>query len=224
MTNDEAPREIEAKFEVDEAGRQTVLELERIGAFDVRARRPRTQNDLYFDTAGADLANAGSTLRVRRWADGAVVTFKGQREAQTGADDAHLANRAEDEVPISGDLATLVSEDAPLPAEIDVSPVQRARALVGDKELRPVALLLNERVIIELADASGQQLEMGVDRVVGTRFSDRRVVEFEEIELEAKGVERAVLLETQRAMQALIPALRPSQTTKLERVLGRDYA
>lgn len=224
MTDEQANREIEAKFEVDEAGRQALLALEQLGAYRVRSRRQRRQDDLYFDTADAALRRAGSTLRVRRLPDGAVVTFKGKREPSSGAGggDAHLASRAEDEVPIAPELAEGVSATAALPDAIDVSPVRRARAIVGDTELQPTARLLNERVVIELAHPEGHKLELAVDRVAGTRLADQRMVEFDEVELESKGADRALLLEAQRALQERVPGLRPSHTTKLERVLGRE--
>ena len=130
------PSEIEAKFETDAAGRAALLGATAFGVFRVAAVKQRQQDDIYFDTADRALRQAGATLRVRRLADGALLTFKGARQA-AGA--AHFASRPEDEQTLPPEWAARVSTDAPLPSGLDASPLRRARTLVGSARLEPVA-------------------------------------------------------------------------------------
>jgi inorganic triphosphatase YgiF len=220
MLDDEPPREIEAKFQVDEPGRLALLALNQLGSYVTRSRKQRVQDDTYFDTADAALAHAGATLRVRNMADGALMTYKGRREQHTADGEAHLANRSEDEAPLGAGQARRITLKDALPSDIVISPVLRARVTIGDAELFPVARLHTERAVIDLEDDAGNHLELAIDRCAGVRLRDGRRVEFDEIELEAKGSSRAALVEAQRVLRARVPSLRPSHITKLERVLG----
>ena len=217
---DGSPREIEAKFELDPADRNALIAIDRVGDFRVTYRESARQVDTYFDTADRRLGRVPSSLRVRRKAGGVLMTFKGGREA-TSADEAHIASRLEDEVVVPEDYAGRVNVDAPLPDEASLSPLRRARGIVGDVPLLPVALLENERTAITLRDDAGQLLELSVDRVVGTRMSDGCRVEWDEAELETKAADRAALLRLSDALREIAPSLRPNRVTKLERVLGR---
>ena len=214
------PREIEAKFDVDTGDREILLTATTVGAFVIQERQSAEQDDIYFDTAGGRLAAAGSTLRVRRTASGAKMTFKGRRAADGSEDEAHIASRLEDEVPIGPDQASRVAIDAPLPEMSDVSPLERARAIVGLRELRPIARLQNARTTLLLQDDDGSTLELTVDDCVGTRLRDGRTVAFDEVELETKTADRAALIEVSNALRELVPSLRPSRATKLGRTLG----
>jgi inorganic triphosphatase YgiF len=215
------PREIEAKFDVDRQGRQRLLNVSTVGRFTVIERRSVDQDDIYFDTGDALLAAAGATLRVRRKGDEALVTFKGKRSADTSSGEAHIASRLEDEVPLSASDSALVTTDAPLPAFANISPLDRARAIVGGGDLLPVAQLRNSRVTLLLSDGEST-LELAVDDCVGTRLQDGRDTRFDEVELESKSADRATLIEVGDALRALVPGLRPSRLTKLGRTLGQQ--
>lgn len=216
---DAALREVEAKFELDAAAREALLRLDEVAGFRVVARRRKPQDDMYFDTAGADLARAGATLRVRRAEGGALMTFKGDRLPALDDAEAHVASRIEDEVPLAADLAELVTPNRALPEGVDISPMRRARRIVPHGALEPVARIQNERVVVDLVDADGARVEMAIDRARGTRLRDGRVVEFDEVELETKGAGRAALTRLMRALQERVPGMRPSAQTKLGRTL-----
>jgi inorganic triphosphatase YgiF len=213
------PREIEAKFEVDRQGRELLVDVAQVGRFKVIERKAVDQDDIYFDTEGALLAAAGATLRVRRKGDAALITFKGKRSAGGPSAEAHIASRLEDEVPLRPSDAAQVNAESPMPAFTNVSPLDRARAITGDNELRPVARLQNSRVTLLLSDGESS-LELAVDDCRGTRFRDGREIRFEEVELESKSDDRATLIEVSDTLQALVPGLRPSPLTKLGRTLG----
>ncbi len=212
-------REIEAKFDIDPAGRELLLALPKIGRFLVEERNSVAQDDVYFDTVEAHLAHAGATLRVRRSVRGTRMTFKGRRDEARSDAEAHVASRPEDEVPLTPEQDASVTLDAPLPAMDDVSPFIRARAIVCDRALYPVARLLNHRTTLLLRDADGATLELAIDDCVGTRLKDGREVSFDEVELEAQSADRVSLIEASQVLQELVPSLRPSRLTKLGRTL-----
>jgi len=212
------PREIEAKFDIDPSDRALLVSATAIGRFSVWENRTAAQDDIYFDTADSLLAAAGSTLRVRRTAGGAKMTFKGRREASVEGE-AHVASRLEDEAPLDASQAAGVTIDLPLPDLDSVSPLERARQIVGGAALRPVARLQNTRTTMLLADDRGASLELAVDDCVGTRVSDGRTTPFDEVELETKSADRSALIDTADALQNLVPGLRPSLKTKLGRTL-----
>jgi inorganic triphosphatase YgiF len=214
------PREIEAKFDVDEPGRERLLTVDSVGRFSVLERRNAAQDDIYFDTDDAQLALSGSTLRVRRTEKGSRMTFKGRRESVALADEAHIATRLEDEVPLDLAQAASVRIDAPLPELDGISPLARARDIIGRNELRPVARLRNSRTTLLLGADDGATLELAVDDCVGTRLSDGRETRFKEVELETKTADRAALLEASDALRTIAPSLRPSHQAKLGRTLG----
>ncbi len=214
------PREIEAKFDINKLDREILLAATAVGGFVVQDRNAAEQEDIYFDTSDALLASTGSTLRVRRTPKGARMTFKGKRESGGPQDEAHIASRLEDEVQLDPDQASTVSIDAALPALGDVSPLARARAIVLDAELLPVARLQNRRVTLSLRDASGSTLELAIDDCVGTRLRDGRTTAFDEVELETKTADRTALIDVSNALRKLVPGLQPSQATKLGRTLG----
>ena len=214
------PREIEAKFDVQRQDRELLLSLTAVGRFSVTETRTAAQDDIYFDTADALLAQAGSTLRVRRTAKGARMTYKGRREPDGSSGEAHIASRLEDEVSLDADQASAVAIDLPLPDMDGVSPLERARAVIGNGDLRPVARLQNTRTTLLLSDEDGATLELAVDDCIGTRLSDGRQIVFEEVELETKTADRSALLEASSALRELVPSLRPSPLTKLGRTLG----
>lgn len=214
------PREIEAKFEIGREDRERLASVDRIGRFAVFERQRAEQDDVYFDTEDDLLAAAGSTLRVRRTTNGARMTYKGQRELAQSADEAHIASRLEDEVTLDSTQASAVTVDGPLPEMANVSPLDRARTIVGGVQLRPIARLENARVMLMLRDDDGSTLELAVDNCVGTRLRDGRKIAFDEVELETKSAGRAALIDATNALQAMFPSLRPSQLTKLGRTMN----
>lgn len=214
------PREIEAKFDADKQDREILLSATTIGRFTVQQRRTAAQDDIYFDTDDALLASAGSTLRVRRTEKGARMTYKGRRESGGPQAEAHIASRLEDEVPLDDTQAMAVSIDTPLPDMDGVSPLGRARDIVGKLELHPVARLQNARTTLLLSDDDGATIELAIDDCIGTRLSDGREIRFDEVELETKSADRAALIEASDALRVLVPSLRPSHQAKLGRTLG----
>lgn len=213
------PHEIEAKFEFDKRDREILMTATVVGGFVVQERETAEQDDLYFDSDDGLLAAAGSTLRVRRTMKGARMTFKGRRESGGSEDEAHIVSRLEDEVPLGPNQASLVGIDSPLPELDGLSPLARARAIVGDAELRPVARLQNDRTTVRLSNDDGATLELAVDDCLGTRLRDGRTIAFDEIELETKTADRAALIEVSNVLRELVPSLRPSHDTKLGRTM-----
>lgn len=211
--------EVEAKFVVDVADRLRLTNMQSVGGFSVVSRQSLDQDDLYFDSTHAGLAAAGSTLRVRRNQKGVFMTFKGQRAEVVASDESHVASRLEDEVQLESDYADRVDQNASLPGDETLSPLRRARDIIGPTELIPTVRLRNERLVINLLDDDGHHLELALDRCRATRLSDGRVVEFDEVELEAKQAERVVLLRLASALREYAPSLIPSNLTKLERAL-----
>jgi inorganic triphosphatase YgiF len=216
---DPAPREVEAKFTLDRDDRQRLADLQRVGSFRVTHAEATRQVDTYFDSVDRRLAEASSSLRLRRKPSGALMTFKGAREP-TSAADAHVASRLEDEVRVPDEDAERVTLQDPLPDMPSLAPLRRARSIVSDAPLIATAQLDNERITLLLADSVGATLELAIDHVTGTRLSDGRQVIWDEVELEAKGASRELLLHAAAALRKVAPSLRPSRLTKLERVLG----
>ena len=212
------PREIEAKFDFEKRDRDSLLALTYVGRFAVRERQSVDQDDIYYDTDDGLLGAAGATLRVRRTAKGARMTFKGRREAGA-SDDAHIASRLEDEVTLDPAHAAAIPFDAALPELDGLSPLERARQIAGARELRPIARLQNRRTTLVLSDDDGATLELAVDDCVGTRISDGRQIAFDEIEIETKSAGRDTLIAAAGALRELVPSLRPSPQTKLGRTL-----
>lgn len=214
------PREIEAKFDINKRDRDMLMSITSVGRFDVQDRRIVEQEDVYFDTDGSLLAAAGCTLRIRKIDSGTRMTFKGRRESHVPQEEAHIASRLEDEVQLTPEQAATISIDESIPTLAAVSPLQRARAIVGHSDLRPVARLQNTRMTLLLGDKQGATLELAVDDCVGTRLRDGRTIAFDEIEVETKSSDRAALIEVSNVLREIVPSLRPSHATKLGRTLG----
>ena len=214
------PREIEAKFTVDDDGRRLLSSINTVGEFQVVSRVTAKQVDLYFDSDDRALAAVGATLRVRRLPDRAMLTFKGKRNVAERDDEAHIANRSEDEVAVTMQYAEIASEAPALPEHSGLSPLDRASTIAGGQALVPVAQLENLRTTIVLRDDTGREAELAIDECRGTRIADGRTVEFGEVELEGKGIDASTLRQLAEGLQHQVPGLTPSVVTKLERVLG----
>lgn len=215
MTN---ARELEAKFDLDNTSVEQLLNLERFGNFLLVERESKHQSDLYYDTVDWSLRDAGASLRIRLHGSSAQMTFKGERTA-VGDGGANIVSRLEDEVSLDATALGDLSEAAPLRLQDEPRPLQRGREIAGDRALLPAARLLTERAVLLFADTIGTQLELAVDRCTAIRLGDRREVRFAEAELELKRGETDTLVEAARSLQATIPGLRPSTTTKLQRAL-----
>jgi inorganic triphosphatase YgiF len=213
-------REVEAKFGAEAAAYAALLDLQEIAGFKVVDRSVGRQQDVYFDTADGQLGRVDASLRVRRLSGGALMTFKGDPQHMHADDDLHFASRVEDETLISPEDTAQVSIDHPLPDTIDASPLRRARELVPSGRLVPIAVIENERTVLHLSDDSGATIEMAVDRAQGTRLSDGRVIDFDEVELETKSADHDTLARVARALQQSVAGLRPNRDTKLGRTLG----
>lgn len=210
------PREIEAKFEIDDP--TPLLRLRQAPPLTVTGNRQVEQSDTYFDTADAALHNAEATLRLResdgRW----TLTFKGDR-APAVASRRHVASRVEiNERVDAGVAATVLAGRRPAGR---LAPLVMADELSGGERLAPVARIHNDRSVIDLTDEAGLHYELAVDRCRGERLADGRVVEFSEVELEAKTPDHDALLRAADALGEAVPGLRPSGQTKLARVLGQ---
>jgi len=209
------PREIEAKFEIDDPA--PLLGLHRAPPLSVVERRRIEQSDTYFDTERGALRASGSSLRLRESDGHWTLTFKGARAAMSPAD-RHVASRVEiNERVDAGVAATILSgrRDAGR-----LAPLQLATALAGDAALAPVARIHNDRMAIELEDDAGQRYELAVDRCRGERLADGRVIAFSEVELETREPDHEALVRAADALRVAAPGLRPSGQTKLARVLG----
>jgi inorganic triphosphatase YgiF len=212
-------REIEAKFELSDADLNTLANAQSVGPFAVSPTRTIHQDDTYYDTPDGALHTSGASVRVRRNEAGTFMTFKADRQQGTG-DDAHIASRIEDEIELPRAFVATI-DTGPLPEDREISPLQRARKLADGEPLYPLARMENERIILDLSRHSDEHIELSLDRCTGTRFSDGRVVQFDEAELEIKNSDRETLRLAVEALRSLAPGLTPSGKTKLERTLGR---
>lgn len=211
-------RELEAKFDLDDTSVEQLLNLERFGKFRLVERESKHQNDLYYDTVDQCLKDAGASLRIRLHGSSTQMTFKGERTA-VGDAGANIVSRLEDEVSVDADVLGDLSEAAPLRLQDEPRPLQRGREIAGDRALLPAARLLTERAVLLFTDTIGTQLELAVDRCTAIRIDDRREVKFAEAELELKQGDAETLVEAARTLQATIPGLLSSTTTKLQRAL-----
>jgi inorganic triphosphatase YgiF len=213
------PTEIEAKFVLSPAVRDSLMSVERLGRFAVTNRYAIEQTDLYYDTRYSTLRRHGATLRIRRTPAGALMTFKGKRDTSHDQDHAHIASRPEYEAPVSAEFLAGVAEAHPLPQDPALLPLSRARFLVGERELISTACIHNRRFVINLADADDNALELALDDCSGIRLADRRTVTFLEAELESKRGDPALLVAVTAELCQIAPDLQPSRATKLGRVM-----
>ena len=214
-----SPRELEAKFEADDAAIKRLLALQRFGDFRLIEQDTNDQDDLYYDTVAGRLRDAGASLRIRRKASGALMTFKGERQSVRGTGD-HVVSRIEDEVELDAGLLSGLADNMPLVLSDDPQPLQRGRSIAGSQELIPTARLLTERVVLLFVDPEGDRVELAIDRCRAVRLADQRTVVFAEVELELKNGDVTALIAAVRALQVALPGLTPSSMTKLQRALG----
>lgn len=216
----DAPREVEAKFTATPEAHAALLALDVIADFRVTHKQVIVQRDVYFDSLDGMLTIGDATLRIRRTPIETLMTFKGEPEQSTGSDASHFASRLEDEVPIDGAIASALGDDDPLPLQFDAPPLRRARRIVGDARLFPVAVIENERTVMTLTNGLGAVLELAVDRARGVRRSDGRVLDFDEVELESKSAAHTELETVAAELLRQVPGLSPGGVTKLARTLA----
>ena len=209
------PREIEAKFEIDDP--TPLLTLRHAPPLEVTGKRQIEHVDTYLDTTSSALRAGGATLRLRESGGNWTLTFKGDR-AQTPEGQQHVASRIEINERVDANTAAAILAGGR--SSVRLPPLALAATLTGSAPVVPVARIQNNRIAIDLVDDSGQQYELAVDRCRGERLSDGRVIEFSEVELEARSPDHTALLRAADGLLAAVPGLRPSGQTKLARVLG----
>lgn len=176
----------------------------------VRAGRGRTDRlvSVYYDTAGAALARAGVTLRVREVRGRWVQTVKAG-----GASAAGLHEREEREWRLPG--------AAPDPGLLTGSPLEElfSSARVTGR-LAPVFRTEFERVVRPLAWSDGTRAELALDH--GSLHAGDRSESISEMELELRSGDATRLFELAQALLADFP-LRLGHASKAERgyVLAR---
>lgn len=212
-------REFEAKFECEPAALGRLLGLRNLGSFRLAASVSRRHDDVYYDTESFDLLNQSSSLRVRRLGAQLLMTFKGPREQLPGDGNDHLVKRIEDEAVMDPPQAVEWNPGDPLSSGNHPSPLGRARFIVGDKALLPVARIRTSREIRSFQAPDESELELAVDRSSATRLADDRTIEFGEVELEVRSGGDSVLEAAAAALQEHITELRPAGESKLERTL-----
>ena len=210
------PREIEAKFEIDDP--TPLRELKKAPPLTVVSAEEIIQVDTYLDTPDGALHQAGSTLRLRESSGRWTLTYKGKRAPST-IGHAHIASRVEVSEPVTAQVAASIL--AGQRTETRLPPMTLAGTATGDASLVPVARIENHRTAIGLLDEAGRAYELAVDDCRGERLSDGRVVAFSEVELEARTADHDDLLRAVDALRAAIPTLRPSGQSKLARVLSQ---
>jgi inorganic triphosphatase YgiF len=192
-------REVERKFDADPG----VPLPDPSGAGGALSEPVKSQlNATYFDTADAQLARHGITLRRRTGGDDAGWHLK----LPTGQDE-----RTEVRLPLGH--ATGI---------VPVALVREVRAIVRDRPLVAIATLKTTRIERRLLDAKGQALaSVADDTVHGRRLTDGAAVvsTWREVEVELLDGDRTFLDEvTDRLRGAGLT--RSGSSSKLARVLG----
>jgi CHAD domain-containing protein len=194
MLEQEVKLAVEGSFAPDfPIGSSDVAGVEELPALDLRAT--------YHDTSDLRLAREGVTLRCRTGEEeGARWTVKlpaGQGVAD-GRDELHFGGNGKHVPQAARDLL---------------------RALIRMEELRPVARLRTRRRRWLLRGAGGDELAELVDDRVSVLERGRVVERFREIEIESRGIDRAVLerIASLLTKDGVTPG---EQTPKLVRALG----
>lgn len=209
------PREIEAKFEIDDPA--LLIDIRDVPSLQIVGRRHILQADIYLDTHERALQTGGATLRLRDVDGEWTMTFKGRRAAAV-AGQQHVASRVEINERVDAGVASTILGGKRSAGRLP--PLVLAAELAGEQRLMPIARIRTERTALDLVDAAGLAYELAVDKCHGERLVDGRSIVFNEVELEAKTPDQDALLRASDALRAAVPGLRPSGKTKLARVLG----
>ena len=207
--------EIEAKFELsDAAAARRARELARLGSYAMGPAGERRVTDEYFDTPSRDLLTAGWALRIRRQANGCLVTMKSVRSTRA---DVHVREELEAELP-EVECDGIAPHAAPQPARWPVSPARvRLLDLVGDTPLELLFGLEQDRFVREVSDGARRVATASVDEVILSFAGVSRQWWELEVELTGGGTETDLL-----AMSGWIRAtlgLELSAGSKFERAL-----
>ena len=188
---DSGNREIELKFKLDPARADAIVVHLCPGV----ALVSRKLESIYFDTPDQALRKAGCTLRVRedggRWTQTVKTPWGGESAGR-------------------GEWESAVDGDAPDPAWVQHTP---AGVALGDRVLERLFTVSVDRRSFML-ESSGGAVEVSLDH--GTAIRADRSVAFDELELELKSGEPAVLFDLAARLRTAF-ALRPGFTTKADR-------
>lgn len=159
--------EREHKFLVGETFPDVSSLREAYGAkgLELRLSAPREQSDVYYDTPELTLLRAGAVLRIRRYDDAALATYKTSGEVRGS-----LHTREEIELPYS----------APWPAEI----MTRLAPHGVLDSLEPLVQLGARRIRYLVYGDGGALAELSLDEV--RSLHGAQSVVFRELELEAR--------------------------------------
>lgn len=163
--------EREIKFTVrDRAVFAAIAALTEIAGYRLIDHGIRRQVDTCFDTPDFQLFHGKVVLRLRRWDDRAVVTFKSHGGVRDG-----VYHRTEIETPVDP-----ASVDPPVTVPPACPALDAFRGEFGDVELRPSLTVTNHRHIFDLVRDDTVCYELALDDVI---FSgpdgEARVLELE---------------------------------------------
>ena len=183
-------REVEAKFVVqDPSVFGSIARLKSIGPFRlVRKGRERQQN-VYLDTPDLRLRRARVALRLRTIGRRVALSFKQERRYSRGISDRVEISRILDRRAL----------DRLRTGALDTEPVRRAKAIVGERPLRPVLTLKTDRQML-LFSAGREQMELDLDRVKVKRGNRTMAAHFE-VELENRSASRKAFSQALRMLR-----------------------
>jgi inorganic triphosphatase YgiF len=216
--------ERELKLIPDDAGLLDALErVERLGPFEVVARRTERQSNAYFDTQDGALTARHLAFR-RRVVEGvrlATWTLKGQGASMQG-----ISARPEVEAQLNADTPPMMAlmllrqaaQERGSPALTEA--VSDALAGAGPPLAEPSVSFQTDRRVLDLeVPERGWKVELALDRVRFSSPAGEAVPQDVEIEVELKRGDEAALEAAREAISALGP-VRPSEKTKLARAVG----
>ncbi|MEJ2238089.1 MAG: CYTH domain-containing protein [Gemmatimonadales bacterium] len=186
--------EIEAKLVIlSESPREIALaigQLDALGEWLLRKRRPVAVRDTYFDVADDALGKLGIALRLRRSADECLITVKGPEREADGVLERRELEDSWTEVALDSVLAYLTSFGLELTVPDGVSSDDDPERVLGAIGLVPTQDRGTTRVrgeVIARAEDTGSLAELSVDEVTYL-IGSRNVRHYEvEIELEHAG-------------------------------------
>ena len=194
--------------------------VERLGPFEVRARRHELQRNSFFDTPSRTLGAARVGFRRRSVADQrlAVWTLKADGQLVRG-----MATRSEIELQLEPDLAPALAIGALIDAARSrgagalAETVQDALSAGGPLLATPFVETETDRTILDLVEPrQGWAVELALDhmRLIGHDYADL------EIEAELKRGDTQALESVRQAIEEL-GAVRESVGSKLSRALAQ---
>jgi len=201
----DSPVEIELKYiSEDMEPLELLLSKEELAGFRFRKLPAQSVIDRYYDTPEEDLRRNGLALRVRQMGDRFLATVKSLGTAKGGV---HRRGEIEVELPKGSD--PVIFRDGPIH--------ERIGFLVGDKSLREVCEITQQRQRRMLSRDKAESMELSVDEVTVSLGGTSRTFYEVESELRSEGCEEdlGLLKECLDKMP-----LRPAEDSKLERALA----